>query len=307
MIPSHLKSLQAIELALRLGSLGKAAEVLSITPAAVGQRVKALEDYLGLELIARGRSGLRAAPALEAALPHLVAAFRELDVFTDRIDAQRGQEIHIAAPSDFADLWLSPRLPRFRASHPRVLFCVNGAGDAPYRVGRVDCAITFGPTAAAGGWDPLFRDFLLPVSSPINVARIQALAPDRRLEGFPLLHLDLYKDDPAAIGWRQWVAGAGQRRSAPDRGIRFQRLAHGLDAVLSNAGLMICGLALIATLVEERRVALPYPVATGAWTNHAYRARFTLPRTRSLLDRFRGWLIAESGETRAWLEQLAAG
>ena len=55
-MPSHLKSLQAIELALRSGSLAKAAEALSITPAAVGQRIKALEDYLGLELVVRGRS-----------------------------------------------------------------------------------------------------------------------------------------------------------------------------------------------------------------------------------------------------------
>ncbi|MEJ0006703.1 MAG: LysR family transcriptional regulator [Steroidobacteraceae bacterium] len=44
---THLKSLQALQLALRCGSLKGAAELLAITPAAVGQRVKALEDYLG--------------------------------------------------------------------------------------------------------------------------------------------------------------------------------------------------------------------------------------------------------------------
>src|SRR5271154_6459699 len=72
--PSYLRSLQAIELALRLGSLTKAADALSITPAAVGQRIKAIEDYLGLELVVRGRSGLQATPALSAALQHLHAA-----------------------------------------------------------------------------------------------------------------------------------------------------------------------------------------------------------------------------------------
>ena len=71
---SHLKSLQAIELALRFGSLRKAADALSITPAAVGQRIKAIEDYLGLELVVRGRSGLPAPPAVYDALGHISAA-----------------------------------------------------------------------------------------------------------------------------------------------------------------------------------------------------------------------------------------
>ena len=61
---SHLKSLQALEIAVRLGSLKHAANVLAITPAAVGQRVKALEDYLGIDLLERGRSGLRPTPQL---------------------------------------------------------------------------------------------------------------------------------------------------------------------------------------------------------------------------------------------------
>ena len=51
--PTHLRSLQALELAVRRGSFVAAAEGLGITPAAVGQRVKALEDYLGVELLSR--------------------------------------------------------------------------------------------------------------------------------------------------------------------------------------------------------------------------------------------------------------
>ena len=72
--PTYLRSLQALEMAVRKGSFVAAAEGLGITPAAVGQRVKALEDYLGVELLSRGRAGLRAAPGLESALPHLARA-----------------------------------------------------------------------------------------------------------------------------------------------------------------------------------------------------------------------------------------
>ena len=307
MTPSHLKSLQAIELALRFGSLRKAADALSITPAAVGQRIKAIEDYLGLEMVVRGRSGLQPTPALTDALEHLRAAFRELERFGDLLEVQKGEEIHIAAPSDFVELWLVPRLQRFRDTHPRVRFCINGEGDAPYRVGRVDCSVSFGLIETTGGWVVLFRDFLLPISSPGIASRIERLAPRERLEGFPLLHLDLYRDDPAAIGWTEWIAATRLQRSAPDRGIRFRRMAHGLNAVMSSAGLMICGLALLSDLVDERKLALPYPPTTGAWTDHAYQVRFSVPHARPQVDRFRRWLIGECRQTQDWLENQALG
>jgi LysR family glycine cleavage system transcriptional activator len=306
MTPSHLKSLQAIELALRLGSLAKAADALSITPAAVGQRIKAVEDYLSLDLIVRGRSGLRPTPALSEGLEHLHAAFRELERFGDLLDVQKGEEIHIAAPSDFVELWLAPRLSRFRDAHPRVRFCINGEGDAPYRVGRLDCSIGFSSVQANGGWKVLFRDFLLPISSPENASRIEKYAAHKRLEGFPLLHLDLYKDDPSAIGWSEWIVAARLKRSSPDRGIRFRRMTHGLNAVLSDAGLMVCGLALISNLIDEGKLALPYSSTTGAWTDYAYQVRFSSPRARPQIDRFRKWLMSECRQTQDWLENRAA-
>ena len=37
------------------------------------------------------------------------------------------------------DTPLKPRLPRFRERHPNIRFCINGEGDVPIRLGRVDC------------------------------------------------------------------------------------------------------------------------------------------------------------------------
>src|SRR5215472_13330224 len=98
--PSHLRSFQALELALRTGSLQAAAEALWVTPAAVGQRIKALEDYLGIDLLVRGRSGLKPTPELSGALGHLRAAFEELDTVANLLNLQRGDQIHVAATSD---------------------------------------------------------------------------------------------------------------------------------------------------------------------------------------------------------------
>lgn len=281
-----------------------AADALSITPAAVGQRIKALEDYLGMELFVRSRSGLKAAPALATALAHLGIAFRELDIVAEMLDLQRGHEIHIAAASDFADLWLRPRLGRFRAARPNARFSINGEGDAPRRFGLIDCEISFGPLRDAGATDVLFRDFVIPVSSPENTSRIANLDRRDRLEGFPLLHLDFYKDDPAAPGWPEWISLHRLRRTAPERGMRFQRIMPALEAVLANAGLTICGLALLAEYLDDGRLSLPFPISKGSWTNHAFQARFRKDAlARPQVRRFREWLIEEAGVTGDWLRR----
>jgi len=297
---SYLKSLQALEAAVRLGSLKRAADTLSITPAAVGQRVKALEDYLGIPLLLRRRSGLQPTPELLTALGSLSSAFRELDTAADLLNLQRRDEIHIAATSDLAELWLQPRLARFRHKHPNLLFCINGEGDARPRMGRIDCEISFAPVDRSHSVDLLFHDFLTPICSPENAERLAKIPRSARLEGFPLLHLDFYKDDPAALRWPDWIASHRLKRTAPNRGIRYQRLAPAVEAVLSNAGLMICGLALIHDLVDSGKLSLPFSPSMGAQTEHAFQARFRVEsRRRPQVQRFRDWLIEESAVTRA--------
>ena len=297
--PSHLKALQALELAVRKGSLKEAAEALAITPAAVGQRIRALEDFLGFALLERGRAGIRPSEALAAALPSLHQAFSLLEAAARELDLQRGHEVHVAATSDFAELWLAPRLARFRAANPGILFCINGEGDVPIRLGRVDCEISYGPAREDGLTDLLFHDFGLPVCSPANFARTANLPETERLEGFPLLHLDFYKDDPAGLSWPRWIAAAGVARTAPERGMRFQRITAALGAVGADAGIALCGLALIAEEVDQGKLALPYPIATGLWGRHAFTARFRADAAaRPHIARFRAWLADESRATR---------
>jgi LysR family glycine cleavage system transcriptional activator len=303
---THLKSLQALELALRTGSLTAAARVLKITPAAVGQRVKALEEYLGTDLLVRGRSGLRSAPALHAALEHLHAAFQELEQVAAALDLQRRGEIQVAAPPDFADLWLKPRLARFAAAHPRIQFCINAEGTAPLRIAAADCEITFGPATGAE-CELLFRDFILPVGSPEITRRISRLRSRERLEGFPLMHLDFYREDPVAPSWAEWTQTHRFKRTDPGRGIRFRRIGGVLDALLADAGLTLCGLALIGEHLEAGRLTLPFAAATGTWTTHAFQARFRPGAlARPQVRRFREWLVLEGQATRNWLAQIAA-
>lgn len=303
---SHLRALQALELAVRKGSLVAAAEELGVSPAAVGQRVKALEDYLGVELLVRGRSGIMPSPALAAAVPHLRLAFAELGNAAAELELQRGSEVHVAGPMDFVELWLAPRIKHFRARHPQVRFCINGEGDAPLRLGRLDCEVRFGPALEQDGTTILFHDFVVPVSSPANASRTEGAPSAARLEDFPLLHVDFYKDDPVGISWPAWISRNGLVRTAPERGIRFQRIVPAIDAVLADAGFALCGLALLRDHLTAGRISMIYPPAMGVRTQSAFTAYFRGDHERRAPVRaFREWLIQESHSTAEWIDALA--
>ncbi|MDJ0750583.1 MAG: LysR family transcriptional regulator [Woeseiaceae bacterium] len=295
---SHLRALQAIELALRTGSMKAAAEQLSISPAAVGQRIRSLEDYLGFDLLVRGRSGIRPTVELEVARAHLNAAFRELETVHRLLDFQRVHEVHVVADSDWAELWLRPRLKGFKRENPNTLLCINGTGDVPVRVGDADCEVWFGQEKGMSDEELLFHDYLAPISSPENTARISSLPEAERLEGFPLLHLDSYTLDAGEIGWKEWTRKFGRRSTAPDRGIRYKRVQHALEAVYANAGLVICGIALVRNQIQQQRLSMPFSIEEGEWSESAYRVKFRQGALRrTAIERFREWLLTESQNT----------
>lgn len=304
----HLRALQAIEAAMRLGSFKAAAGELGVTPAAVGQRIATLERYLGAELIRREHHGLRATPELERALPDLRAGFAALDRAGETLALQRLSEIHVVADPDLAELWLAPRLPRFRERHPAIRFNVNGKGDVPMRLGAPDCRIALEGTAEARqDATSLFRDRWVPVGSPLNVARVAVRSPERQIEGFPLVHLEAERAEAAGIDWPRWCAARHVQRHGAERGMRYRRVAPALRAVADHAGLMVCGLALAAEEIAAGRIILPVS-ATDALPAPARYVAWFRPEglARPALRRFHDWLLEEASATQAWLRDVTA-
>ena len=296
---THLRALQALEQAIRKGSLKAAATDLSITPAALGQRIRALEDYLGFDLLVRGRSGIRPTKELEAAVAHLAAGFRELDTVSDILDFQRANEIHITADPDWAELWLKPRLPTFKKQNPNTLLCVNGVGEVPVRLGKSHCEVWFGNERDNDTNELLFHDYLLPIGSAENTRRVSAQPEEIMLEGFPLLHLDCYTLDGGGIGWPEWVNRYGYRQTSPGLGIRYRRIMHALEAVYADSGFIVCGLALITPKVSDGTLTIPFPVEKGEWSKNAYRISFRHgSRRHEPTQRFRMWLLGKAEQSR---------
>src|SRR5271170_4213436 len=85
--PHHLNALRAFEAAARHLSYVAAADELNVTPAAVGQLVRGLEEALGLELFHRAQAGpsrLVLTEAAKVALPDLQAGFDRLALAHER-------------------------------------------------------------------------------------------------------------------------------------------------------------------------------------------------------------------------------
>lgn len=296
---THLRSLQALEMAIRAGTLKAAAQQLGITPAALGQRIRALEVYLGADLLMRGRSGLIPTVELSRAMADLKSAFLALERASEALELQRAVEIHIVAEPDWAELWLLPRLPGFRVGHPNVQFCINGTGDVPVRLGTPDLRVM----VSDGPGEPLFSERYAPVSGPDNPRRI-AWHDKRPMEGMPLLHMTAQLQSGGMPGWVRWFDTFGLRTEGPDRGVRYQHIGDALDAVRHDVGFLVCGLSLVLADISTGAIVLPFPTSQHIVAANPYRLVVRQGvESRPQLARFISWLRAEAAMTE---EQLRA-
>src|SRR4051812_9284253 len=116
-----LNALRAFESAARLLSFSRAAEELSVTPGAVSQQIRLLEDHVGGPLFVREARGLQLTEAGQAALPLLREGFdRLMDASALLRSPQRRPQLRVSVTPSFASKWLTPRIDRFLALHPEV-------------------------------------------------------------------------------------------------------------------------------------------------------------------------------------------
>lgn len=302
-ILSHLKSLQAIEMALREGSLRAAATRLGITPAAIGQRIRGLEDHLGTVLLKRGPGGLEPSVELAAALEDLHAAFAALERAGDTLDLRRASEIHIVADPDWAELWLVPRLAAFRAEHPNVLFNINGVGDVPMRLGAADLRVSC--TGSAG--EPLFEDIHVPITGPDNIRRMADLPDDQKLEGMPLLHMRAQREGEMP-GWVEWCQIHGQRSQGTDRGVVYANARLAIPAVRLNIGFLLCGLSLCLPDLRSGAIVPAFGPQMYLPAPAPYRMRLRSGHDRRpQTERFLAWLRHEADLTARAIAVFRAG
>lgn len=144
-----LNALRVLDAAARHLSFTRAADELAVTPAAVGQQIRALEDMLGVVLFRRTTKGLELTPEAEGGLDALRSGFLMFEESVRAMQSgQSSKSLTIAAPRDFTAKWLTPKLAEYGRADPELRFTLL-SGDAPldFTEANLDIAIrlTDGP------------------------------------------------------------------------------------------------------------------------------------------------------------------
>ncbi|MEC3861537.1 LysR family transcriptional regulator [Mesobacterium sp. TK19101] len=225
--PPPLNALRAFEAAARLCSFSRAADELAVTPGAVSQQVKALEDWAGVRLFTRTPQGVVLTPAADRILPDVTRAFDGLGQVAQTLRSAAGNRLHIAALPAIAQLWLAPRLPALRAAMPEVTVSVSALEQPPNLLREPFSLSLF--LAPEGEGRALARDELFPVCAPDLAKRLQR---PEDLAQVPCLSDSTWDGD-----WQTWIAVAcpGLRVSGPSYSLYSMAVAE----AVAGAGVLI--------------------------------------------------------------------
>jgi LysR family glycine cleavage system transcriptional activator len=140
-----LNGLRVLDAAARHLSFTRAADELAVTPAAVGQQIRALEDTLGVVLFRRTAKGLELTPEGGAGLDALRAGFLQFEEAVRAMQAgQSSKTLTIAAPRDFTAKWLAPRLADFGRADPELRFVLLSSDEGlDFTQANLDLAICY--------------------------------------------------------------------------------------------------------------------------------------------------------------------
>jgi len=175
-----LDSLRCFVEAARLLNFRAASKAVGLTPAALGQRIKQLEDQLGAKLFHRTT---RKVELTEAGFGLVDAANTALDSAFDCVRAARGElgpvtmDLKVGTRHELGLSWIVPMLPRLADAHPGItVHLYFGSGpdlELRTRTQEIDCAISSRRTT-----DPkvdgirIHREDYVLVGSPDLVARV---------------------------------------------------------------------------------------------------------------------------------------
>ncbi|MBA4780541.1 MAG: LysR family transcriptional regulator [Sphingomonadales bacterium RIFCSPHIGHO2_01_FULL_65_20] len=229
-----LNGLRVLDAAARHLSFTRAADELAVTPAAVGQQIRALEEMLGVVLFRRTPKGLELTDEAGAGLDALRSGFLQ---FEEAVRAmQQGQSsfrLTIAVPRDFAAKWLHHRLIGYAAANPEIRYTlVSGDSDIDFTEANLDCAIRLadGPAELEG--------------AQIGPAQFVTVAAP----GY---------DGNRRIDWPGCQRGTGEDEADDSTVMQVADAGLGLDAAIAGFGIVtVPWLLAERDLTEGRLVAL---------------------------------------------------
>jgi len=226
-----LNALRVFDAAARHLSFTRAADELAVTPAAVGQQIRALEDVLGVVLFRRTSRGLELTDEAVSGLEPLREGFLR---FEESVQAmQAGQSSHsytIAVPREFYAQWLAPRLASFRQANPQVRYQLIADEDADFTEANLDVAIRL-------------------VEGPGELEGVQLASGRKVIVAAPGL---LEAESPA--GWIAWPGFPIPDGAQEDVLLQVGNAGQALSSALAGLGRATMPLALVEEALADGRL-----------------------------------------------------
>ncbi|MBT4701661.1 MAG: LysR family transcriptional regulator [Rhodospirillaceae bacterium] len=299
---SHLNSLRALEATLRNGSFTAAASELGITSAAVGQRVRTLEGFVGKTLFKRSGAGIQPAEDALRVSTMLTGGFTTIASALERLKTDKtGTRISLTLPASFAENWFTPMISDFFQRHGEVELRLDASNrDVDLISEGFDFAIRYGrPVSEPLQETVLFGDYVLPACCPEFAEQYKLDAGTRSLKGVPLIHLLNRTGDPGWVGFEGWGERFGFDPAHFSQGMSYSRISSGLRTAITGQGLVLCGLTEAFNEISSGRLVIPFGPAMHVPTSYAYRLVWVRGMEKTQLqDDFIAWLMEKVSDFR---------
>ncbi|WP_248919868.1 LysR substrate-binding domain-containing protein [Pseudomonas entomophila] len=283
-------------------SFTRCAEELHITPGAVSQQMRLLEERLGFRLFLRRARGVELTAEGQRLAQTVAEAYGGIEAELLRLDAGeiRGT-LRLRSIPSFLAKWLTPRLPRFQQRYPDIaLRLVAEDSNQALHPEDFDLAIDLNDGSYPGMLStPLLDEQIFPVCSPALLRGRPPLHGPADLVHYPLLHdITAWRGSSEYAEWEFYLEGIGAQGLDVRRGHTFNRNHLTIEAAIAGVGVAIARRTLLNDELERGALIVPFGVPIA---NHK---RYVLlyqpgglnqPGARAVHD----WLVEEAQGFRA--------
>lgn len=250
--PLHF--LPAFEAAGRLGSFKAAAAELHVTPSAISQQLKAIEEELGTTLFERRARAIRLTAAGAIYLSEIQRSLAEIAAASRRMRQRTsGRTLRLSTADFIAYEFILPRLSAFRTRFPGVTLSLEASTHlVDFGSSDIDAAIRIG----GGSWPGMVSQeigeaYLTPVCSKDLARTIRDMA---QLCDHPLIEMRGQEQR----GWKAFMRKRSLRE--PRQLLMFESYVETLRAAEQGLGIAFGMFPLTNEWVGNGRLIAPLPL-----------------------------------------------
>lgn len=239
-----LNSLRAFEAAARTGSYVAAAEELGVSPAAVSQQVRNLEEYLGKQLFMRLNNRVLLTDAGQLVFVGASDALRSISMLTEQvISGHTKSRLVVSVIASVAERWLEPRLAAFALKERALRLDLRVEADpVDFARHNIDLRICYG-THQYPEMETLvlLKDKVSPMCSPAYLKRnpgVSTLGMDA-VDDDDLIHTSWGPSFVSHPTWRVWFESIGSNRPDDRKGFQVGTSSLALDLARDGVGVVL--------------------------------------------------------------------